>query len=474
MLGSKALEVAIGLVLVFLLVSLILTAVRETVEAFFKSRAVDLERAIAELLNDRDGSEDGIRTKFYKHPLIAGLYSGTYEPTKFYEKTGKPVVATGRLGFLDLLSWVLPVRVKGSKRKPTYIPRRQFALTLLDLARSGQLGGAAAKAILTFRPSTDGQVIADNWNRMGDQGAQEELKTLTANVVRDTTGKDFDDLRAAIEGWYDGAMNRASGWYRRRTQVILFVLGLFVAVALNINAVTIGRALATDDTLRAAMVSLAEKTAEEADFPFPSENSIDPAADGSATTETAADIAAEAGTVSHDIPAQAATDLTGTGGEAEDGEAAPAEDSATAEAVVPEEIDESGARSAVAIDSEASTNKNDKATSGNEVDALDAWAQTRQLHREFLDLSLPIGWGEATRTATPRFTTWLDWHNWLHWLLWVSGFLVAAFAATLGAPFWFDVLNKVIVIRSTVKPNEKSGDEGSEDRKTQSAAKIVP
>jgi hypothetical protein len=44
------------------------------------------------------------------------------------------------------------------------------------------------------------------------------------------------------------------------------------------------------------------------------------------------------------------------------------------------------------------------------------------------------------------------------------GWLATAMAVSLGAPFWFDVLNKVMVIRSTVKPHEKSGDEGSEDR----------
>jgi hypothetical protein len=44
------------------------------------------------------------------------------------------------------------------------------------------------------------------------------------------------------------------------------------------------------------------------------------------------------------------------------------------------------------------------------------------------------------------------------------GWLVTAFAVSLGAPFWFDLLNKFMVVRSTVKPREKSQDEGSEDR----------
>jgi hypothetical protein len=49
------------------------------------------------------------------------------------------------------------------------------------------------------------------------------------------------------------------------------------------------------------------------------------------------------------------------------------------------------------------------------------------------------------------------------------GFLTTALAGMLGAPFWFDVLNKVMVIRSTVKPHEKSPEEASEDRQIGSA-----
>jgi hypothetical protein len=42
------------------------------------------------------------------------------------------------------------------------------------------------------------------------------------------------------------------------------------------------------------------------------------------------------------------------------------------------------------------------------------------------------------------------------------GMLITALSATLGAPFWFDLLNKVMVIRSTVKPHEKSPEEPSQ------------
>jgi hypothetical protein len=46
-----------------------------------------------------------------------------------------------------------------------------------------------------------------------------------------------------------------------------------------------------------------------------------------------------------------------------------------------------------------------------------------------------------------------------HWL----GWLLTAMAISLGAPFWFDTLNRLMVIRSTIKPQEKSQKQKSKD-----------
>ena len=43
------------------------------------------------------------------------------------------------------------------------------------------------------------------------------------------------------------------------------------------------------------------------------------------------------------------------------------------------------------------------------------------------------------------------------------GWLITTLALSLGAPFWFDTLNKFMVVRSTVKPKEKSSVEPSKD-----------
>jgi hypothetical protein len=55
--------------------------------------------------------------------------------------------------------------------------------------------------------------------------------------------------------------------------------------------------------------------------------------------------------------------------------------------------------------------------------------------------------------------------SWEGWLMKLLGWILTTIAVSLGAPFWFDMLNKVMVIRATVKPTEKSPDEPPVDRR---------
>lgn len=79
-------------------------------------------------------------------------------------------------------------------------------------------------------------------------------------------------------------------------------------------------------------------------------------------------------------------------------------------------------------------------------------------------LQLPIGWNYLNFPAAAA----TDRQVFTFWLQLIAGWLITAVAATLGAPFWFDVLNKVMIIRSTVKPHQKSPEEASEDRQKKS------
>lgn len=106
MFDSTVLEVAIGIVFVYLLLSLICSAAKEGLESILNRRATYLERGIKELLADPSGT--GLVKELYKHPLIDSLFRGTYEEAK---------------------------QTRVGSRLPSYIPPRNFALALLDILR---------------------------------------------------------------------------------------------------------------------------------------------------------------------------------------------------------------------------------------------------------------------------------------------------------------------------------------------------
>ena len=92
----------------------------------------------------------------------------------------------------------------------------------------------------------------------------------------------------------------------------------------------------------------------------------------------------------------------------------------------------------------------------------------QETNRTVANLGLPIGWNAQDAAHTlpgsifkepMRVMSWSLYQLDLHWL----GWLITGLAISLGAPFWFDWLNKFIVIRSTVKPQEKSPVEPSKD-----------
>ncbi len=89
---------------------------------------------------------------------------------------------------------------------------------------------------------------------------------------------------------------------------------------------------------------------------------------------------------------------------------------------------------------------------------------------------LPVGWKHSFGEYWSSILDSLSKFSWnkewwgpfdirlLHALSVLAGWMMTAIAISLGAPFWFDMLNKIMVVRSTVKPQEKSQPEGSKDK----------
>ena len=190
MFNSSILDAAVGLLFVFLLVSTVCAAMREALEHVLKTRASYLECGIREL--HKDAQAKGLAKQVFDHPLIQGYYQGDYAPAE----STKP-----RL-------W------RPGKNLPSYIPTKNFALALLDLAARGPQTNA---------PSDTSQPTSDNIRATIGKLDNPYVERVVLMALDSAQGN-LDKARATLERWYDGAMDRVSGWYKRSTQLVIFGL----------------------------------------------------------------------------------------------------------------------------------------------------------------------------------------------------------------------------------------------------------
>jgi hypothetical protein len=179
MFNSAILDVAIGMILSFLAVSLAASAITEAISSGGQWRAKTLADGIQALLNYHP-TDHPLALDLYKSALISPLTSGTAK------------------SFDDI------------KQKPAYIDSRQFALAFYNT-----LGGGS--------PS---EVIA----KIRDPQLKTAMEALWAN-----SSSDIDKFKNNIAVWFDNSMDRLSGWYKRRTQWVSFVVALVIAAVFNVN-----------------------------------------------------------------------------------------------------------------------------------------------------------------------------------------------------------------------------------------------
>ena len=76
-----------------------------------------------------------------------------------------------------------------------------------------------------------------------------------------------------------------------------------------------------------------------------------------------------------------------------------------------------------------------------------------KLEKEAKDLQIPIGW--STKKGTPRSVPSTP----RGWILKIGGLLATTLLVSLGAPFWFDVLNRLANLRGSGEVPKKAAEE---------------
>lgn len=286
LLNSAVLEVIVGIFFVYLLLALICSALNEWMAGILALRAKTLREGIANLLDDP--TSQALAGEFYRHPLVQGLS----------RKRGE-----------------------GSRNLPSYIPADVFVRVLLDLTARSEAGA---------RHRTWSEVLADLRARLATgetlRGIEQELlrqleaagldrvkvaqlEQVTAQLatardalatfdlsdaskdgaagrflvdrvaqldkmvkqIEDEVNATLNRAQANVEDYFNEAMGRVSGWYKRHVQYWIIGIALAVSLLLNVDTFAIVDDLMTEPTLRAAVAELASEwvAAQDAQNPPP-------------------------------------------------------------------------------------------------------------------------------------------------------------------------------------------------------------
>lgn len=205
-------DVVLGVVLFYLLLSLICTAATELIATLIRLRGTTLRNALANLFADK-----GMVQKLYDFPLIRGLFRGS--------------------------------------RLPAAIKPATFVTSLMHLLT----GPSVSVSIDALKSGING--LADG------SPVKEGLLVLI-----DDAKEDLEKLSAAIETWFNAVMDRVSGWYKRRAQLITWIVALVVVGVVNADTIQLVRATAQDAALRSELTQQAMSLAQQPSAPAAPQN----------------------------------------------------------------------------------------------------------------------------------------------------------------------------------------------------------
>ncbi|MBX3252513.1 MAG: hypothetical protein KF862_00120 [Chitinophagaceae bacterium] len=195
MFSSSTINLVILLAFTYFLVSLMVSAINEAVLTMLNRRADYLKKALKGLFENK-GWEDYINGNLKTE---AGFFDSTHIKSLF----------------------------KMNKRSPSYIPFQNFLLTLIEYVGADSYKNSFETAINS----------SDKLNPVVKKALKDIIAKSKSRISENINGlKAFEE---ELEQYYNNAMDRATGWYKRETGIVLFILALVLSVALNIDTIKI-------------------------------------------------------------------------------------------------------------------------------------------------------------------------------------------------------------------------------------------
>jgi hypothetical protein len=230
------LDVAIGLAFVYLLLALVCTAVNEWIASVFRLRAKTLRRAVERLVDAPSDQGSG-------------------------DAAGRPRSAS-RLSH-QVLHHPLIRSISDHRGMPAYIPAKRFAAALTDAIRASNENRAVDAGGVSPPGPQPGNLARDI------EHVRFQLKAIDS--VSATEPKTAADASPIIEDWYNEAMERASGWYKRELQWITLAVAALITILANADSLVAAKILWHDPSARAAVVAQAQERVKR---PRPGESGV--------------------------------------------------------------------------------------------------------------------------------------------------------------------------------------------------------
>jgi hypothetical protein len=226
MFGSAVLDVAIGLVFVFLLVGLICSQVGDKIAQWLRWRAKGLEKGLRKYILGEERTD--LLDAIYANPLVQSVAPEDMWVTKALRK----------------IPWV--DRLVHTGQRPTWISSKMFVTALTKVLlpdESGETDIEKLRAAIATMPSTT------------------PMRGSLLFIIDTANGK-IETARKGIEEWYDNAINKTTAVYQRNMWGFSLLIVVLVAVFLNVDTIAVGTNLWNDSALRTALVNQATKYAQ--------------------------------------------------------------------------------------------------------------------------------------------------------------------------------------------------------------------
>lgn len=253
MFDSVAFSVVIGLVLIYLLYSLLVTIVGEMLSTWLGIRARILRVAIERMLNDGYYKRPRKRNWWYRvrssiNPRLSSYVADQGFFSKlFLQTSGKFKTSfAGRFYQYPSIKYLSQREAdqKGlmGRSKPSYITPETFANTLINMFLDKGRGCDKMEQIRFCLHFNTWHIEA------------ETLKHLRNTL--DNFGNDINTFRDGLILWFNETMDRANGWYKDKLRLILFLFGLIVAISFDVDSIRIARILSNDRDARTQLVNI--------------------------------------------------------------------------------------------------------------------------------------------------------------------------------------------------------------------------